>query len=221
MAQVLVIGAHGKIALLAQERLTRQGHAVTGMVRNPDHADDVRATGAEPLVADVERLDVGELAGLVAPYDVVVWSAGAGGGNPPRTYAVDRDAAIRTVEAMEQAGVDRLVMVSYFGAGPDHGVAPDHFFYPYADAKSAADARIESSTLGGWTILRPSTLTLGPAGGIATSDTVEKEVSRATVADVVVAVVEAPEASARRIIRFNDGDEDVASVVGEGVTRRG
>lgn len=217
MAQVLVIGAHGKIALLAQRLLADAGHTVSGVIRNPDHADEVRASGAEPVVADVERLDTDRLAELVAPYDVVVWSAGAGGGNPPRTYAVDRDAAIRTVDAMAQAGVDRLVMVSYFGAGPDHGVAPDHFFFPYADAKSAADAYIEASGLGGWTILRPSTLTLEPAGGIATSDTVEKQVSRASVAEVVAAVVDSPETSARRIIRFNDGDEDIAEVV----TRRG
>lgn len=212
MAQVLVIGAHGKIALLAQEQLSRQGHTVTGVVRNPDHLDDVRATGAEAVVADVEHLDTAALTELVRGSDVVVWSAGAGGGNPPRTYAVDRDAAIRSVDAAVAAGVPRYVMVSYFGAGPDHGVAPDHFFFPYADAKTAADAYVEASPLA-WTILRPSTLTLGPAGGIATSDTVEKQVSRATVADVVAAVVAAPDASARRIIRFNDGDEDVASVV--------
>jgi nucleoside-diphosphate-sugar epimerase len=217
MAQVLVIGAHGKIALLAQELLTQRGHAVTGVFRNPDHADDVRATGAEAVVADVEQLDTDRLAELVAPYDVVIWSAGAGGGNPTRTYAVDRDAAIRTIDAMARAGVDRLVMVSYFGAGPDHGVDPDHFFFPYADAKSAADAYLERSALGGWTILRPSTLTLEPAGGLATSDTVEKQVSRATVAHVIAAVVDSPATSAGRIIRFNDGDEDVEQVV----TRRG
>lgn len=212
MSQVLVIGAHGKIALLAQRLLADAGHRVAGVVRNPDHAADVRASGAEPVVADVETLDTAQLTELVSGYDAVVWSAGAGGGNPPRTYAVDRDAAIRTVDAVAAAGVPQLVMVSYFGAGPDHGVAPDHFFFPYADAKTAADAYIEASSTG-WTILRPSTLTDAPAGGLTTTDTVEKQVSRATVAEVVAAVVDSPDTSLRRVIRFNDGDEDVASVV--------
>lgn len=212
MAHVLVIGAHGKIALIAQELLVAEGHTVTGVVRNPDHTGDVRATGAEPVVADVETMDTAQLTELVSGADVVVWSAGAGGGNPARTFAVDRDAAIRTTDAVAAAGVPHLVMVSYFGAGPDHGVAPDHFFFPYADAKSAADAYIEQAPVR-WTILRPSTLTLEPAGGIATSDTVEKEVSRATVAHVIAEVVASPETAVGRIIRFNDGDEDVRAVV--------
>ncbi|MEI5672774.1 MULTISPECIES: SDR family oxidoreductase [unclassified Nocardioides] len=213
MSQVIVIGAHGKIALLAQRLLSDGGHTVTGVIRNPEHVADVEASGAAAVVADVENLDTDALAGLVAGHDVVVWSAGAGGGNPSRTYAVDRDAAIRSVDASAQAGVPRFVMVSYFGAGPDHGVAPDHFFFPYADAKTAADAYVEQSPLA-WTILRPSTLTLEPAGGIATSDTVEKQVSRATVAEVIAAVVDSPGTTAGRILRFNDGDEDVRAVVG-------
>jgi hypothetical protein len=67
-----------------------------------------------------------------------------------------------------------------------------------------------------WTILRPSTLTDGPAGGIATGDTVEREVPRATVARVIASVVTSPATTTGRIITFNDGDEDVAEVVAGG-----
>lgn len=213
MSDVLVIGAHGKIALLAQELLVTAGHTVTGAIRNPDHADDVRATGATPVEADVEHLDVDALTSLVAGHDTVVWSAGAGGGSPERTYAVDRDAAVRTVDAaVAAAGVERFVMVSYFGAGPDHGVDPDNAFFAYAEAKASADTHLEASPLA-WTILKPSTLTDEPAGGVDTDATSSGQVSRATVAQVLAAVVDAPGSTARRTISFNDGDQDPTQAV--------
>ena len=68
------------------------------------------------------------------------------------------------MEAATRAGVERYVMVSYFGAGPDHGVPGDDPFYPYADAKSAADEHLQDSGLA-WTILRPSRLTDDPGTG--------------------------------------------------------
>ena len=59
--------------------------------------------------------------------------------------------------------------MSYFGAGPDHGVAEDDSFFAYADAKTTADVALAQSDLD-WTILRPSGLTLDAATGrIATS----------------------------------------------------
>lgn len=133
MARILIIGGHGKIARLTGPLLAAAGHLVHGVIRNPDQADEVSAAGLTPLVADVESLDVAGLATLLADHDVVVWAAGAGGGDPERTYAVDRDAAIRSIDAAEQAGVPRYLMVSYFGAGPDHGVPEDESFFAYAE----------------------------------------------------------------------------------------
>ena len=134
---------------------------VTSVFRNPDHTDDVCATGARPVVADIENADTDALADLLAGHDAVVFAAGAGGGDPARTYAVDRDAAIRVIDAAGQAGVRRFVMVSYFGAGPDHGVPQDNSFFPYAEAKAAADAHLRASDLD-WTVLGPGRLTLEP-----------------------------------------------------------
>jgi uncharacterized protein YbjT (DUF2867 family) len=146
--------------------------------------------------------------------DVIVWSAGAGGGSPQRTYAVDRDAAIRSMEAAEQAGVGRYVMVSYFGAGPDHGVPEDNGFYAYAEAKAAADEHLEGTDLA-WTILRPSSLTTAAATGhIETGEGVEAgNVSRDNVAHVIRAVVAHPDTTARRILPFNDGYQPIDEVV--------
>ena len=213
MSQVLIIGAHGKIAQLASTRLAAAGHRVTGVIRKSEQADDIRAVDAEPRVADVESLSVDEIAELIGDHDVVVWSAGAGGGSLERTWAVDRDAAIRTVDAAAQAGASHFVMVSYFGAGPDHGVDPESDFYAYAESKTQADAHLAASDLG-WTILRPSALTEEDAGGIEAGDGVTaSQVSRATVADVITAVVGAPEATAGLTLAFNDGDRPVSEVV--------
>src|SRR4029079_3135579 len=98
MSRVTLIGGHGKVALLAARLLVGDGHEVTSVVRNPDHVADVEATGATAAVVDVEHAGTEELAEALRGSELVVWSAGAGGGNPARTYAVDRDAAIRSME---------------------------------------------------------------------------------------------------------------------------
>ena len=90
----------------------------------------------------MESLDTGQMAEVLQGHDAVVWSAGAGGGSPERTFAVDRDAAIEAMGAAEQAGIRRFVMVSYFGASPDHGVPEDDPFFAYAEAKAAADQHL-------------------------------------------------------------------------------
>ena len=80
MARIMLIGGHGKVALLSEPMLVAAGHHVTAVIRNPRHEPAVRATGAEPLVADVETFDTEQLTNLVSGNDVVVCSAGAGGG---------------------------------------------------------------------------------------------------------------------------------------------
>jgi uncharacterized protein YbjT (DUF2867 family) len=206
VSRIVIIGGHGKVALHLARVLTERGDEVTSVFRNPDHLDDVAATGARPVVADIETLDVAALADLLAGHDAVVFSAGAGGGNPARTYAVDRDAAIRVIDAAAQAGARRFVMVSYFGAGPDHGVSPDNSFFPYADAKAAADAHLRASDLD-WTVLGPGRLTLEPATGrIALGAGAEKgEVSREDVALVAAAALN-DDSTIGRTIDFNNGD---------------
>src|SRR3954462_15152016 len=164
MSRVTIIGGHGKVALLAAPLLVADGHDVTSVVRNPEHVADVEATGATAAVLDVEHASTEEIAELVRGRDVVVWSAGAGGGNPQRTYAVDRDAAIRSMDAAAQAGVGRYVMVSYFGAGKDHGVPESNSFFAYAEAKAAADEYLRGTDLA-WTILGPGALTDKPGTG--------------------------------------------------------
>lgn len=216
MARIVIIGGHGKVALRLAPPLVVRGDEVTSAFRNPDHEAEVAATGARPVVADVEQLDVDQLAELVRGHDAVVWSAGAGGGNPTRTYAVDRDAAIRSIDAAKAAGVDRYVMVSYVGAGRDHGVPEDSSFFPYAQAKAAADEHLRASGLA-YTILGPGALTLDePTGRI---DVLERgvrhdrtEVSRADVAAVIAAVL-VDDATIGRTIDFRSGDTPIEEAI--------
>ncbi|KRB37995.1 SDR family oxidoreductase [Microbacterium sp. Root180] len=212
MARILIFGGHGKVALLLEPMLAAQGHTVTAVIRNPDHEAEVARAGAQPLVADIESFDTGQLANLISGNDVVVWSAGAGGGDPARTYAVDRDAAIRSMDAASSAGVARYVMVSWIGSRADHGVGTDSSFFAYADAKWAADAHLAGSDLD-WTILAPGTLTLdAPTGRVALDPEGRGEVPRADVAAVIAATI-ADDTTIGRTLRFGSGDEHIGHAV--------
>lgn len=206
--KITLIGGHGKVALIAQPLLVQAGHEVRSVVRNPDHVADIELTGATPVVTDIERLDADGWEELLRGTEAVVWSAGAGGGNPDRTWAVDRDAAIASIDAAQRVGAERYVMVSYFGAGPDHGVPEGDDFFPYAEAKSVADEHLQNSGLS-WTILRPSALTLDePTGRIDVDAAEGGEVARADVARVIAAAFE-HETTVGAVIEFNGGDQPI------------
>lgn len=213
MADHIIIGGHGKIALRAAPLLVQAGHNVTSMIRNPEHTADVEATGAAALVLDIEQASREELAAAFSGKDAVIFSAGAGGGDPDRTYAVDRDAAIRSIDAAQRAGVRRYVMVSYYGADVNHGVPEDNPFHPYAESKAAADEYLRDSGLD-WTVLGPSKLTLEePTGKIQLRGSggeggVEQDVSRANVARTIVAALEIDN-TIGKTLDYVDGDTDI------------
>src|SRR5699024_2434685 len=213
---VTIIGGHGKIALRAARLLTDSGAEVNSVIRNPDHEADVRATGATPVVADIETLDVDGLREVLRGSGSVLFSAGAGGGNPQRTYAEDPDAAIRTIDARVAEGLGRYVMVSYQGAREDHGVPGDNSFFPYAETKAAADSHLRGPGLD-WTILGPGKLTEEPGrGSIGIGDQMREDraTSRDEVAAVAAAVLHRPD-TVNRTIEFTDGE----TPIGEGLTR--
>lgn len=211
---IALIGGHGKVALLAEPLLTQAGHTVDAVIRNPDQAADVAATGARPVVADIQSLDAAGWDRLLEGKDAVVWAAGAGGGDPQRTWAIDRDAAIASMDAAERNGVSRYVMVSYFGAGPDHGVPEDDSFYAYAQAKSEADAHLANAGVA-WTILRPSALTLEePSLQIDAGAEKPARVSRGNVAFVIAEAVGRSDLGGV-IVSFNDGDTSVSDALDE------
>ncbi|ALV46400.1 NAD-dependent dehydratase [Arthrobacter alpinus] len=219
MTKVMIIGGHGKIALLLAPLLKQAGVEVTSVIRNAAHIDDVAAAGATPVVHDVASSSVDELADLFAGQDAIIWSAGAGGGSAERTYAVDRDAAIASMDAAVQAGIPRYIMVSYLGAGTDHGVPPENGFFAYAEAKAAADAHLRTLSALAWTILAPGALTLdAPSGLVDPTPAADRDpadagkTSRANVALMAAAVLEHPK-TIMRTVEFSDGQTSIAKVL--------
>lgn len=220
MVNVVVIGGHGKIAQLATPLLVEAGYTVTSIIRDPAQEETIRSLGATPHVFDVETATQQDFVEAFTGQDAIIWSAGAGGGNPARTYAVDRDAAIASIDAAEEAGVKRYIMVSYHGSSLDHGVPEDHSFYPYAQSKALADEHLMGSELDG-TILGPGALTLEePSGRIRRvgrqsaedlGPEESRDTSRGNVARVIVAALQS-EHSIRRVFDFVDGNTPIDEV---------
>ena len=205
--RITIFGGHGKIALLLAPLLVEAGHEVASVIRNSDHVADVEATGATAVVSSVEDADTDALTELLRDSDAVVWSAGAGGGSPERTDAVDRDAAIRSMDAAVAAGVSRYVMVSFSGATADHLVPEDDPFRRYQDAKIAADEHLRRTELD-WTVLGPGALTTDPSDGRVNPDASSRdgdESPRELVAQVVAAVLADGRAS-RKTLVFGAGE---------------
>ncbi|RKH80487.1 NAD-dependent epimerase/dehydratase family protein, partial [Corallococcus praedator] len=79
MSTIAIAGGHGKIALILGRLLAERGHTVRGLIRNPDQADDLRAVGIEPVIADLESES--DIASAIRGADAVVFAAGAGPGS--------------------------------------------------------------------------------------------------------------------------------------------
>lgn len=192
--RVVIAGGHGKIALILEKLLADRGDSVAGLIRNPDHGDDLRAVGADPLVLDLENASVDEVAGHLDGADAVVFAAGAGPGSGiDRKTTVDRDAAILLADAAEAAGVARYLMVSAMGADqPASG--DDPVFTAYLKAKAAADESVRARAGLNSTIVRPGLLTDESATGrvrVAES-TGRGSIPRADVAAMLVALLDSP-----------------------------
>src|SRR5690625_2402329 len=126
----MIVVRHGKVALLAARKLKAANYAVDSIIRNPQQNDDVRNAGGTPVVLDIETASVDELASAFSGAYAVVFSAGAGGGNPARTHAVDYEAAVSTMEAAEQGGVKSFIMVYYAYAGRTlYQIVPQSYIY--------------------------------------------------------------------------------------------
>src|SRR5918996_1561977 len=94
---VVVVGGHGKIGLRLLRLLAERGDRARGLIRNPDHAAELEAAGAEAVVCDLEADDA-DVAGAVAGADAIVFSAGAGAGSgAERKRTVDLGGGRRAV----------------------------------------------------------------------------------------------------------------------------
>jgi uncharacterized protein YbjT (DUF2867 family) len=103
---------------------------------------------------------------------------------------MDRDGAIRLIEAARARGIARYVIVSSMGA--DSGVQGDGFA-AYLRAKGEADDALQASGLD-WTIVRPGGLTNDAGTGrVAIAKSLARgQVTRDDVASVLVGVLDRP-----------------------------
>jgi uncharacterized protein YbjT (DUF2867 family) len=207
---VLVAGGHGKIARHLLRQLAAAGHHGRGLIRNADHAADLEADGATPVLCDLEHDDP---APHVGTADAIVFAAGAGpGSGPERKRTVDYGGAVKLIEAAEALGVRRYVMVSSMGA--DDPESASEAMRPYQQAKHDADEALMRSSLD-WTVVRPGRLTDAPGSGrvdLAPRLGRYGEVPREDVAAVLVAMLSA-ENTVRGTSELLSGDVPIEEAV--------
>ncbi|MBB5911115.1 NAD(P)H-binding protein [Actinoalloteichus hymeniacidonis] len=163
---VVIAGGHGKIALRLERLLSARGDSAIGLVRNPDHLDEVADTGAQAVLCDLEQSDISSVVDTLDRADAVVFAAGAGpGSGAARKESVDRAAAVLLADAAVRAGVRRYLLVSSMGADRADDPGIDPVFAAYLRAKKASEEELRTKDLD-WIALRPGSLTDDPGTGL-------------------------------------------------------
>jgi nucleoside-diphosphate-sugar epimerase len=209
---IAIAGGHGKIALQLTRRLSARGETVVGLIRRPDAADDVRAAGGEPLLCDLEHAEAPEISAAITGASAVVFAAGAGAGSgSERKVTVDRDGAIKLLEAAVASDVPRYLMISSVGA--ENPPDDENVFSVYLRSKAEADAALQASDRA-WTIVRPGPLTDDPGTGRVRIDLApyRGEVPRADVAAVLDELL-AQTLAVRRILYLSAGDLPISQAL--------
>ncbi|MNW58262.1 SDR family oxidoreductase [Paenibacillus sp. FSL R5-0517] len=184
---VLVIGANGQIGKFVVEQLAQEGkHKVTAMIRKPEQANALKELGADVVIGDLEG-SVEDLTEAMKDHNAIVFTAGSGGSTgQDKTLLIDLDGAVKTMEAAEQQGISRYILVSAYGA--DQREKWSESIKPYYVAKHYADRALFASDLN-YTIIRPGGLKNEPGTGkIAVGTDLEPgSIPREDVARVIVA----------------------------------
>lgn len=170
MALILVVGASRGIGLETVKAALAAGHKVRAFARSAPSID-ISDPNLTKITGDARVR--GEVAAAVQGVDAVIYGVGATSLSDllfGTTLFSDSTRAL--VEAMQGAGVRRLMMVTGAGAGNSRGrinFLYDNLIFPlvlqraYND-KDIAEDIVEKSGLD-WTIARPGGLTNRPATG--------------------------------------------------------
>src|ERR671930_1067855 len=105
---VVIVGGHGRVALRLEKLLAERGDSPRGIIRSTEQAKDLEAIGAEPIVLDIENVEIDD---AVAGSDAVVFAAGAGpGSGPARKRTVDYGGAVKLIDAAGSHEIRRYVI---------------------------------------------------------------------------------------------------------------
>ena len=209
MTNVLVLGAHGKIARLATAMLLADTDAqLTLFLRNAQRLSD--AASDRVTIVDGDAANVNDLTQAMTGIDVVYANL-AGHNIEAQAQAV--------VTAMGQAGVKRLIWISTLGIYDEVPGAYGRWNHQmldggYLETYAAAAKVIEGSPLD-YTIIRPAWLSNHDEVAYETTQKNEPfkgtEVSRKSIAAVVTKLVADPSQHVRESLGVNkpntDGDK--------------
>jgi uncharacterized protein YbjT (DUF2867 family) len=146
---ILVVGGTGRLGRAVVPLLVQAGYTVRIMARGdsqpwPETASD----GVEFLIGDLGSET--DCRRAVAGCTAAVFAASGFGIKDSNPRAVDRDGAIRLVQAAAAAGVRHVVMLSMHGAAPDGPIE-------FLRCKAAAEDAVRSSGMD-WTVIRIGSL---------------------------------------------------------------
>ncbi len=184
---IVIAGGHGQIAMHLHPILNEKGHSVKGLIRDPKQADDLEKAGAAPVVVDIEKEE--DLSRFAEGADVAVFAAGAGpGSGKERKWTVDRDGAIKLIEAAKKNEIKHYIMISAMALDTPRG---DEVFRVYQKAKAQADEALRNSGLN-YTIIKPGRLTNDPGTGkVNIAENLDRgSIPREDVARVIAEVVD-------------------------------
>ncbi|WP_343907518.1 SDR family oxidoreductase [Nocardioides aquiterrae] len=216
MTRIAIVGGHGQVARQLIHVLRRAEHDPVALVRREEYRAELEDRGAEVRLLDIERDDVDAFATAFEGCAAVVFAAGGGpDGNIERKRTVDLEGSLKSIEAARKAGIDRFVQVSAIGVDDPLPEDTGDVWRAYVEAKRHADAALRASDLA-WTIIRPGRLTDDPATGRVSlgPDVARGDVTRADVAAVLAAVLDAP-GSIRQQWNLVNGDVPVEEAIAE------
>ena len=214
MTRIAIVGGNGQVARQLIHVLRRADHDPVVLVRREEYRAELEERGAEVRLLDIERQDPAAFAAAFEGCGAVVFAAGGGpDGNIERKRTVDLEGSLKSIEGAKQAGIDRFVQVSAIGVDDPLPADTGEVWRAYVEAKRDADAALRDSGLA-WTIIRPGRLTDDPATGKVAlgPDVTRGDVTRADVAAVLAAVLDAPGTIGRQWDLVN-GDVPVEEAV--------
>lgn len=207
---VLIFGASRNTGLEIARILVARGERVTAFVRPTSNLENLEPLAVEYFVGDA--LNSGDVQQAIASGDfrAIFSTLGSRRGEVP----ADLIGTINIVDAAQEEGIDRLIVVTVVGPGESIMMIPEKHRKSHAwaiDIKDRAEQYIMASDLD-YTIIRPAQLTSNPRSGIIRLN-LEPEITgpitRADLADMVVWTYDHDETS--RKVYHAVGDDPLAT----------